>query len=59
MDALLHRLRKGQDLDAMMVKECRVDSHQKRLEVAIDGEVVWMDLPLHYRARPLALKVLA
>ncbi|MGH8714240.1 MAG: diacylglycerol/lipid kinase family protein [Casimicrobiaceae bacterium] len=59
MDALLHRLRKGQDLDAIMLKECRVDSHQKRLEVAIDGEVAWMDLPLHYRVRPLALKVLA
>lgn len=59
VDALLHRLRKGQDLEAMMIEECRIDSHHSSLEVAIDGEVVWIDVPLHYRIRPLALSVLA
>jgi diacylglycerol kinase family enzyme len=58
LDAILHRLRKGQDLDVMMLQDCQVDSHHRKLEVAIDGEVFWMNTPLRYRARPLALNVL-
>lgn len=59
MDALLRRLRRGQDLDAILLEEFRVASHHGRLEVAIDGELAWMDVPLHYRIRPRTLGVLA
>jgi diacylglycerol kinase family enzyme len=59
LNALLHRLRKGQDLETMMLDECQIDSHRSRLHVATDGEVSSMDAPLHYRVRPRALGVLA
>lgn len=58
-DALLHRLRKGRELEVMMLEECQISSHHRGLEVATDGEVSWLDAPLHYRVRPLALRVLA
>lgn len=59
LNALLHRLRNGQDLEVMLLEECHIASHHRRLEVATDGEVLWLDAPLQYRVRPLALRVLA
>ena len=38
--------------------ELRIDTRGPRaIEVALDGEVVKLDLPLHYRSRPRALSV--
>lgn len=59
LNALLHRLRNGQDLETMMLDECHIASHRGRLHVATDGEVSSIDIPLRYRVRPLALGVLA
>jgi diacylglycerol kinase family enzyme len=47
------------DLRIFAVPAVEVSSRRKRLLVAFDGEIRWMQTPLHYRARPAALRVLA
>jgi diacylglycerol kinase family enzyme len=47
------------DLDHVEVAELTIRSRARRVQVALDGEVTWMDLPLRYRTRPGALRVLA
>jgi diacylglycerol kinase family enzyme len=58
MRALVGRLRQAKDFDAMCVKEVWIDSPKKHLRVSLDGEVVEMTPPLHYRIRAGDLKVL-
>lgn len=41
------------------VRELEVDSHQSRLTLAIDGEIVSLKPPLTFRIQPRALRVLA
>ncbi|QXC59256.1 hypothetical protein KSP35_12650 [Aquihabitans sp. G128] len=50
---------RARDLDVAQLAEVTVTSKARRLRVALDGEVRWMDLPLRYRCRPGALQVLA
>lgn len=57
--ALFHRLEQAKDFEAYTVTEVTIESRRERLLVARDGEVEWMTTPLHYRTRPLALKVFA
>lgn len=45
-------------IDVFSVSELWVETHRRRVRVAIDGEVRWMQTPLHYRIRPGALKVI-
>src|SRR4029079_14007480 len=40
------------------VPEFRIDMHKRKVDVAIDGEVISMTPPLHYRSRPAALQVI-
>jgi diacylglycerol kinase family enzyme len=56
--ALFGRLSETRDFDAMSVGEVSVQARRRRLRVALDGEVVVMRLPLHYRIRPAALRVI-
>lgn len=49
----------ARDLDHVEVAELTIRSRARRIQVALDGEVTWMDLPLRYRTRPGALRVLA
>ena len=56
--AVLGRLYQGDDFEAATATRLRIDGRHKRLLVATDGEVQAMDLPLEYRIRPRALKVL-
>ncbi len=59
LSALLGRLRRARDFDALDAEEVWVETRRpKRLPVAIDGEVTVMTTPLHYRVRPGALKVI-
>lgn len=51
-------LRHSRDLDILPAREVWVRT-KRRVPVAIDGEVVRMSSPLHYVARPGALKVIA
>ena len=56
--ALLGSLRHEKDLDVLCTQELWIETKQKRLRVATDGEVSLMQTPLHYRIRPGALRVL-
>jgi diacylglycerol kinase family enzyme len=47
------------DLRLVATPSVEVGSRRKRLLVAFDGEIQWMQTPLHYRIRPAALRVLA
>ncbi len=55
--ALLGRLQQAEDFDSFCVEEALIETNRPRLLVATDGEVNWMTTPLHYRARPAALRV--
>jgi diacylglycerol kinase family enzyme len=57
--ALAGRLRQARDFEASTVTQLRIESRHKRLLVATDGEVAAFDLPLEYRIRPRALRVVA
>lgn len=58
LHALFGRVDQAKDFDAFCVAEARIETHRRRLLVARDGEVEWMESPLHYRTRPAALRVL-
>lgn len=57
--ALFGRLHQANDFEAATTRELRIDSRHTRLLVATDGEVNALELPLEYRIRPGALKVIA
>jgi YegS/Rv2252/BmrU family lipid kinase len=56
--ALFGGLRNERDFDALCSKEVWIESRRRHLHVATDGEVSVMETPLHYIARPGALRVL-
>jgi diacylglycerol kinase family enzyme len=47
-----------EELNAFEVEEISVDPGTPRVNVSADGEVSVMDAPLHFRIRPLALRVI-
>lgn len=57
--ALFGGLRQDKDFIALRTKEVWIGTRHKRVRAALDGEVVVMEPPLHYRVRPRALRVLA
>jgi diacylglycerol kinase family enzyme len=57
--ALFGGLRQEKDFIALCTKEIWIGTRHKRVRVALDGEVLVMEPPLHYRVRPRALRVLA
>jgi diacylglycerol kinase family enzyme len=56
--ALFGRVDQAKDFDVFCVAEAHIETRKRRLLVALDGEVEWMDTPLDYRIRPGALRVL-
>ena len=56
--AFLGRLDQAKDFDEFSVTEATIESHHKQLLVATDGEVTYMQPPLHYQSRPGALRVI-
>jgi diacylglycerol kinase family enzyme len=58
MRALVGRLKQAADFEALTAHSLRIETRQRRLAVATDGEVHVMDMPLEYRARPGALRVI-
>jgi diacylglycerol kinase family enzyme len=57
--AVAGRARKNHVFESFVARELRVETPESRsLRVALDGEVVLMPAPLHYRVRPLALRVI-
>jgi diacylglycerol kinase family enzyme len=57
--ALLGHLSQEKDFESDLVDEAFVEARRRLILVATDGEVRWMELPLHYRSRPGALRVIA
>ena len=58
LHALFGRVDQAEDFEAFCVTEARIATRKARLLVACDGEVEWMQTPLHYRSRRGALRVL-
>jgi YegS/Rv2252/BmrU family lipid kinase len=58
VDALMGRLRKSHGVDMLHGQEAWIASRRRHLRVSLDGEVVSLIPPLHYRIRPAALRVM-
>ncbi len=56
--ALFGGLRAEKDFVAVCTREIWIGTKHKRVRVALDGEVMVMEPPLHYLVRPRALRVL-
>jgi diacylglycerol kinase family enzyme len=56
--ALRNKVRESPNFESLCVEAFTVDHRRRTAHVALDGEVVRTKGPLHYRIRPLALKVL-
>ncbi|MGH9871541.1 MAG: diacylglycerol/lipid kinase family protein [Pyrinomonadaceae bacterium] len=56
--ALLRGLHQEKDFVALTTKEVWIETRHKHVRVAFDGEVARLVPPLHYRARPRALRVI-
>jgi len=56
--ALFGGLSQEKDFIALCTKEIWIGTRHKHVRVAVDGEVLVMEPPLHYRVRPQALRVL-
>jgi diacylglycerol kinase family enzyme len=55
---LIGRLEQAEDFDAISATEVWIETPKRQLRVALDGEVVRLAPPLHYRIRPAALTVI-
>lgn len=58
LQALFGRLQDSDDFHTVVADDIMITTRRPRLRVAIDGEVCHQDMPLHYRSRPGALRVL-
>ena len=56
--ALFGRLRDVDDFDSFQASEFRIETRNRRVRVATDGEVSALDTPLNYRIRPGVLRVM-
>jgi diacylglycerol kinase family enzyme len=57
LQALLRRLRGERSLHLMCAGEAKVETRRRRIPVALDGEVLFLETPLHFSTRPAALRV--
>jgi diacylglycerol kinase family enzyme len=57
--SLLGRVTQAENFESRAVHELLVDAaHERKIDVSTDGEVRRMELPLRYRTRPRALRVI-
>jgi diacylglycerol kinase family enzyme len=56
--ALMGKLAQERDFDVLLAPEMEIATRRRRILVATDGEVNFMQTPLRYRVRPGALTVL-
>jgi diacylglycerol kinase family enzyme len=57
--ALFGKLSQEKDFVSLCTKEAWIETTRKQLRVAIDGEVMMMETPLHYQIRERALRVIS
>jgi diacylglycerol kinase family enzyme len=58
VEAVAGRLRHGVDFDFLRTETLQIEAAGKMIHVATDGEIAAFPLPLLYRIRPLALRVI-
>jgi diacylglycerol kinase family enzyme len=58
LSLLLGRFRRDRDFDVYRAREAWIEPRQKRVGVALDGEVTILNTPLHFRSLPGALLVI-
>jgi YegS/Rv2252/BmrU family lipid kinase len=58
LNLALGRFSKRRDFEVYRAGELRIHGRQKRLGVSLDGEITILNLPLHYRSLPQALRVI-
>jgi diacylglycerol kinase family enzyme len=56
--SLFVRPRPSRDFDAFLTRECWIHSRHHGLKISLDGEVIVLRPPLHYRTRPRSLRVM-
>ena len=56
--SLFGRLDQARDFDALKVQQLSIETRHRRLPVSTDGEVNWIDSPLHYKIMPASLRVM-
>lgn len=56
--ALTGHIKQEKDFHAVLAKEILIETHHRRVRVAMDGEVLVLDTPLKYRAIAGALRVI-
>ncbi len=56
--SLTGRLRQAKNFELLTLPEFRVESRRRWLHVSTDGEIQRMELPLHFRSLPRALRVI-
>jgi diacylglycerol kinase family enzyme len=56
--ALINTLEQQKDFNIERVKEIKIETRKKYVDVSIDGEVINMPSPLHYSIKPGALTVI-
>jgi YegS/Rv2252/BmrU family lipid kinase len=57
LQLLMEGAERVKELDLFTVEEVAVETRRRRLQVALDGEVVTLESPLDYRTRPASLRV--
>jgi diacylglycerol kinase family enzyme len=54
---LTRRLDKAEEYEAHCARDLWIETRRPRVEVALDGERMWMTTPLHYRLHPEPIRV--
>lgn len=57
LKTILEGAERVKELDLFTVDEVAVETRRRRAQVALDGEVLTLESPLHYQIRPAALRV--
>jgi len=56
--ALMNRIKQDKDFDLRFVREVRLETGKHPVRVALDGEIIRMQPPMHYKIRPKDLQVI-
>jgi diacylglycerol kinase family enzyme len=56
--ALFGKLSQAKDFVSLCTDEIWIETRHKQMRVAMDGEVLMLETPLHYRVLPGALRVI-
>jgi diacylglycerol kinase family enzyme len=57
LKVLVGRMDTEERFESLMVDQLSIEARRPRLSVSLDGEVVMIETPLHYRSRPKLLRV--